>query len=85
MNTIKLQQRGLLTLPKKIRDTLGLEEGQILRIEEKDGKILLEPQLPLDEQLARDITQGLADIKNGHYIEFSTIDEMHEKLKTYEN
>ena len=86
MNTIKLQQRGLLTLPKKLRDSLGLEEGQTLRVTTTSGKIILEPQMSaLDVQLAADIKQGLEDIKNGKFIEFSTIKEMHEKMKQYEN
>lgn len=86
MNTVKIQQRGLLTLPKKLRDALSLQEGQILRIEEIDGKIILEPQQSaLDRQLAADIKQGIEDIKNGRFIEFSTIKEFHEKLAKYED
>ena len=86
MNTIKLQQRGLLTLPKKLRDSLGLEEGQTLRVTTISGKIILEPQMSaVDTQLVADIKQGLEDIKNGKFIEFSTIEEMHEKMKHYEN
>lgn len=85
MNTIKLQQRGILTLPKKFRDTLGLEEGQVMRVQEKNGQIILEPQLTIDKQLARDIKQGLADIKAGRFIEFSTIEEFDKKIKKYEN
>lgn len=86
MNTVKIQQRGLLTLPKKLRDALSLQEGQILRIEEVDGKIILEPQQSaFDRQLAADIKQGIEDIKNGHFIEFSTIEEFDEKMKQYEN
>jgi len=86
MNTIKLQQRGLLTLPKKLRDTLGLEEGCIMQVEQKDGKIILEPQAAdLDKELALAIKQGIEDIKAGRFIEFSTIEEFHEKLAKYEN
>jgi len=83
--TIKLQQRGVLTLPKKIRDVLGLEEGQSFKVTEKSGSIVLEPELTLDKQLAKDIKQGLEDIKNGRFIEFSTIEEFDEKMKWYED
>ncbi len=85
MNTIKLQQRGILTLPKKLRDTLGLEEGQVMRVQTQNGQIILEPQLTIDEKLARDIKQGLADIKAGRFIEFSAIEEFDKKIKKYEN
>lgn len=86
MNTVKIQQRGLLTLPKKLRDSLGLKEGQILNVKEKEGKIILEPQATLlDRELAVAIKQGLEDIKAGRFIEFSTIDEFDTKIKQYEN
>ncbi len=86
MNTIKLQQRGLLTLPKKLRDSLGLEEGQILNVKSESGKIILEPHMSaFDRQLAADIKQGYEDIKNGNFITFSSVKEMHEKLAEYEN
>lgn len=87
MNTIKLQQRGLLTLPKKIRDSLSLKDGQILRIEQSGTKIILEPQTSssIDVELAKAITKGLADIKKGKFIEFGSIEEFHTKLDKYES
>lgn len=86
MNTVKLQQRGLLTLPKKFRESLSLKDGQILRIEEKAGRIILEPQpASLDRELLEAVKQGIDDIKAGRYIEFSTTEEFHKKLTQYEN
>jgi bifunctional DNA-binding transcriptional regulator/antitoxin component of YhaV-PrlF toxin-antitoxin module len=86
MNTIKLQQRGLLTLPKKLRDSLSLEEGQILSIQLSGKKIILEAQTSsIDTELSKAITKGLEDIKNGKFIEFSNTKEFHTKLKQYEN
>ncbi len=84
MQTIKLQQRGVLTLPKKIRDAFGLSEGQSLRVEQQDDRIVLVPESNIDRQLAADIKQGLEDIKHGRFIEFSTIEEFHKKIKTYD-
>ncbi len=84
MNTIKLQQRGLLTLPKKLRDDLSLEEGQILSVKQEGGKIILEPQVSgVDSELAEAIKQGLADIKGGKFIEFGSTAELHKKLAEY--
>ena len=86
MQTIKLQQRGILTLPKKIREAFDLEEGRIFKVETKGNQIILEPQqTDFDAQLALDIKQGLEDMKNGRYIEFSTIEEFDEKMKNYED
>jgi len=84
MNTVKLQQRGLLTLPKKLRDFLSLKEGQILTIQQVNGKIILEPQAStIDSDLSQAIIQGLEDIKRGKFIEFGSITEFHKKLKQY--
>ena len=86
MKTIKLQQRGILTLPKKLRDQLGLTEGQSFRVEAKDNQIILEPELSAhDRQLMEDIKESLEDLKHGRYIEFSTLEEFDEKMKQYED
>ena len=86
MQTIRLQQRGVLTLPKKIRDAFDLSEGQVFHVSQKDNQIILEPQqTAFDRQLAADIKQGIEDMKNGRYIEFSTIEEFDEKMKNYED
>lgn len=85
MQTIKLQQRGILTLPKKLRDALDLFEGQSLSVVEEKGKIIIEPQKSFDAQLAADLKQGLEDIKNGKFIEFSTAKEFDEKMNWHES
>ena len=84
MNTIKLQQRGVLTLPKNIRDTLGLSEGDVFTVSHVDGKIVLErPQT--DAGLLKYISYSLSEIRAGKYIEFGSIPEFKKKLRAYEN
>lgn len=83
MQTIKLQQRGILTLPKKIRESLDLFEGQSFRVVQEGNRIVLEPEKSFDAQLIEDLKQGLEDIKNGKFVEFSSTAELHEKLKKY--
>lgn len=88
MNTITIKQRGLVTLPKKLRDSLGLTEGTVLRVTTSKGNIVLEPDKKmsaLDIELAAAIKQSLDDLKHGRYIDFSTIKEFHEKLAKYGN
>ena len=85
MQTIKLQQRGTLTLPKKLREELDLFEGQSFRVVKEGNKIILEPENSFDAQLMKDLKQGLEDIKNGKFIEFSTIEEFDEKMKWHED
>lgn len=85
MQTIKLQQRGILTLPKKIRESLDLFEGQSFLVLEEEGRIVLQPEKNFDRQLLLDLKQGLEDIKSGKFIEFSSSAELHEKLAKYED
>ncbi len=86
MNTIKLQNRGTLTLPKKIREVLGLADGSILQVSSDKNRIILEKITTVssdDSELLGDIKQSLADIKKGDFIEFSSINEFKKKAKAY--
>jgi len=83
MTTVKLQQRGVLTLPKKLRDALHLEEGQTLRIEQRDGGFFVQPEVSLPPELAEAIRESREDIKHGRYITFSSIEEFHKKLPAF--
>ncbi|AKM79600.1 MAG: hypothetical protein UX85_C0001G0241 [Candidatus Beckwithbacteria bacterium GW2011_GWB1_47_15] len=40
---VKLQPKGLMTVPKAIRAKYGLEENGLIRIKEDKGRIYLEP------------------------------------------
>lgn len=40
---IKLQPRGLLTIPKKFRQTLGLEDNTLVRIRKDSWRLIIEP------------------------------------------
>lgn len=84
MNTVKIQQRGTLTLPKKIRESLDLKEGEIMQISQKDNQIILERTGTGEAELMRDIKKSLADIKAGRFIEFRTVKEFKRKLKEYD-
>jgi AbrB family looped-hinge helix DNA binding protein len=83
--TIKLQQRGVITLPKKLRDALQLSEGQTLRVEQRDGGFFVQPEVTLPRELAEAIADSKRDIANGDYITFSTIEEFHEKRKQFDH
>ncbi len=84
MNNITLQQRGTLTLPKKIRDSLNLTEGTVFRVSQEDNRIVLEPAVLSDAALLHDIKTSLLDIKQGKFIEFGSITEFKEKLTAYD-
>ena len=40
---IKIQPKGLITIPKKIRRELGLSDNSLARIKKVKGRVLIEP------------------------------------------
>lgn len=40
---VKIQSKGLLTIPKKIRQNLGFEENSLVRVIEEKGRVVIEP------------------------------------------
>ncbi len=83
MITVKVGQRGVVTLPKKMRMALGIAEGGVLGVSEKNGALLLEPQLRGDNPVLTAIHKGLEEIRRGEFIEFGSITELHKKAKRY--
>ena len=67
---IKVQPKGLITIPKKLRESVGLSDRSLVRISTDKGRLIIEPvrALPypvrsytdkeLDEFLAFDEEQG---------------------------
>ena len=41
---MKIMENGQVTIPKKIRDELGLKKGDLVEAERKDGQILITPK-----------------------------------------
>lgn len=39
---ITIQPKGLITIPKKIRQELGLEEKKLVRLRKEKGKLIIE-------------------------------------------
>jgi AbrB family looped-hinge helix DNA binding protein len=40
---VKIQNKGLITIPKAYREELGLEKGGLARIRRKSGGLVIEP------------------------------------------
>lgn len=53
--TLQLRKRGVITLPKPLRDKYHLEEGDALRVIDIDGVFVLTPMTPMVPELAREI------------------------------
>lgn len=56
---LTISKKGQITLPAKLRKTMGLEAGGTVIVEEKNGELILRPaavveiDLYTDEQIAR--------------------------------
>jgi AbrB family looped-hinge helix DNA binding protein len=52
MPLIKLLRYGQITLPKKIRESLNIREGDVLEAELEQGRIVLTPKTLVDQDQA---------------------------------
>ena len=50
-SNVIVSQRGQITLPSKIRKRLGLKDGGVLTLEERQGEIVLHPATILEVEL----------------------------------
>lgn len=53
--TVQLRDRGVVTLPKALRDRYGLAAGDALRVLDLDGVFVVTPMVPMVPELAREI------------------------------
>jgi bifunctional DNA-binding transcriptional regulator/antitoxin component of YhaV-PrlF toxin-antitoxin module len=53
--TVQLRDRGVVTLPKALRDRYGLAAGDALRVLDLDGVFVMTPLAPMVPELAREI------------------------------
>ena len=80
--TIKIQARGVVTLPKKIREKAGLNAGSIVDIEARNGKVTMRAVPRLDPSLVQAARDALNDLKTGRASPvFSSIKELSEYMK----
>ena len=79
--TIKVQERGVITLPKRIRERAGLSTGVMIDLEERDGAIVMRPVSRLDPDLLADVESALDDLRMGRASPiFSSIAELNKYM-----
>lgn len=89
MTVLALRKNAQLTLPKKVRETLGLHEGDLIEVKVKSKKIVLTPQMTIDSEQAwfwtkewqKKEVKASADIKAGRVKKFSSAKELMKELK----
>jgi AbrB family looped-hinge helix DNA binding protein len=78
---VKIQRKGQVTLPTRMRSAVGLAEGDLIEASVQRGKIVLTPKMAIDRSkfptvdsdytpaqrriVDRELAEGLNDIKNG--------------------
>ena len=55
MTTVKVGQRGTIVIPADIRERLGMAEGSLVLVEERNGSLLIRPAIaiPVEEYSLR--------------------------------
>jgi bifunctional DNA-binding transcriptional regulator/antitoxin component of YhaV-PrlF toxin-antitoxin module len=56
--TIRVRQRGVLTLPADLREKYDIRTGDTYRLVDLDGVFVLTPMVPLVPELAREIERA---------------------------
>ena len=57
--TVRLRERGQLTIPQAVRDNLAVKEGDALTLIEIDGLLLLEPKQLLSPKLTEQFSKQM--------------------------
>lgn len=60
----KVDAKGRVTLPKSIRENLGLEAGTSVEIRQEDDRLVIEPERD-PEDILRDMERMLAEVREG--------------------
>lgn len=58
---IKTRKKGVLILPKVLRESVGVEEGDVLVAEVKDGAIVLRPLKPKVVEIDRRMVEEILE------------------------
>jgi len=68
---IKVQNKGVVTIPKSLREAVGLEENSLARIKREKGRLVVEP--------VRTLPYPVRSYKDSELKEFFELDEKETK------
>ena len=88
MSIFKLKEKSQITIPKELREKLNVKPGDYFDISEKDGKIVLTPQVitskdnevELSKEGYKNLDESLKDLKEGNIHVFESVDEFIDSL-----
>lgn len=62
MPIVKLMQHGQITIPKKIRELLGLKEGDLADAELKGERIVITPKRLVEDKALQELRAVLSEV-----------------------
>jgi|LSQX01.1.fsa_nt_gb AbrB family looped-hinge helix DNA binding protein len=88
MSLVKVRTKAQITLPLKVRQALGIEEGDYLQVRVQGNTIVLVPQtlvtkLPpvsLSKEGEGMLEEALEDVRKGRVEEHDSVDSLIEEL-----
>jgi AbrB family looped-hinge helix DNA binding protein len=87
MPLAKVKQKGQVTIPAKLRDEVGLHDGDYVEVAREGNRIVLIPQeiAPRHPQIDAALAEGLEDLQTGRVSPaFRSMKEFEAWLKTPE-
>ncbi|MBF0537030.1 MAG: AbrB/MazE/SpoVT family DNA-binding domain-containing protein [Nitrospirae bacterium] len=92
MPFVKIIRHGQVTLPKRFREFLGIEDGDILEVEMLENAIVLKPKVVIskfpeaEEELSiagkEKIKEALEDYETGKVKSFDNVEELIKDLNS---
>lgn len=86
MPLVKILRHGQITLPKEIRKTLGVKEGDLLEVGLENSRVFLQPKVLVDkETLLSDagkvkIEEALEALERKELKEFDNVEDLIREL-----
>ncbi len=85
----ELRKKSQITIPKEIVSKLNLKEGDLLEVEEKEGKINIIPVKMYPKKYLKELKEEIEEIKykigTGEQALFENVDEMFKYLEESED
>lgn len=85
MAFVKVLRGGQITMPKELRETLEIKEGDILEVQLEKNKVVLKPKVLLDKKEAWErLNQVMAKVgkRQGKFSEEEVESDILEAVKT---
>jgi AbrB family looped-hinge helix DNA binding protein len=84
MPIVRVKTKAQITIPLKVREMLGIQEGDYLRVEVEGNRIVLTPQtlvtkfppVTLSEQGERMLEEALEDVRQGRIKEHESVESL---------